>query len=136
MEDILKDLRVSAPEAHMLSFIGLYGPSSVGELVRVFGYRKPTMTSMLNKLEQRGYLVRQLNPEDRRSLLIRLQPEGEKIAGEARRRVEDLDADIIKRVSASDMAGFQNVLNAVAKITGVEVRKTTPSNNPGNNTKE
>jgi DNA-binding MarR family transcriptional regulator len=123
MEDILKDLGVSVAAAHMLSFIGVYGPSSVGELVRVFGYRKPTMTSMLNKLEQRGYLSRALNPADRRSLLIGLTPEGTKIATESRRRVEELDAAVLEKVSEEDIRGFQNVLNALAEITGVKVRQ-------------
>ena len=125
MEDLLRDLGVSAPEAHMLSFIGAYGPSSVGELVRVFGYRKPTMTSMLNKLEKRGYLVRQLNPRDRRSLLIHLTEAGLQIAAEARRKVEGLEAEVLARVSEADMTGFQNVLGALADVTGVTVRTST-----------
>lgn len=136
IEDLLKDMGVSAPEAHIISFVGLYGPSSVGELVRVFGYRKPTMTSMLNKLEQRGCLTRELNRDDRRSLLISLTDAGRLIADESRRRVEDLDQKIMRRVSRTDLEGFQKVLAAIAEVTGVEVRKVKANGNPSTHSKE
>jgi len=123
LEDCLGDLGVSAPDAHILSFVRLYGPSSVGELVRVFGYRKPTMSSMLNRLESRGLLGRQLNPADRRSLLVELTAKGNRLADAARKTAEQFDSEVVERVSVEDLRGFQRVIEAIAKVTGVIVRQ-------------
>jgi MarR family transcriptional repressor of emrRAB len=136
MEALMQDLGVSAPEGHLISFVGAFGPSSVRELIRVFGYRKPTMTSILNKLEERGYLRRTLNPADRRSLLVELTDYGAEVAQEARRRVEDLDAVILSRVSESDIEGFHTVLEAVAEVTGVTVRASASTTIPNHPNKE
>ena len=108
-----------------MAFVDIYGPSSVGELVRVFGYRKPTLSSMINKLEKNGFVKRVLNPADRRSLLLELTPEGRKLSYACRARVQGLDAAIMEQVTPKDLEGFQRVLTAIAQITGVEVKKAT-----------
>jgi DNA-binding MarR family transcriptional regulator len=123
IDELIRDLRVSSSEAHLISFLHLFGPSSVGELVRVFGYRKPTMSSMINKLEQKGYLRRELSASDRRSLLIHLTARGHELAEPCLQRVQGLDAAIREQVTAGDLEGFEKVLLAVSHITGIEVRK-------------
>lgn len=124
IEELIREFGVATPEGHLLSFVNLYGPSSVGELVRVFGYRKPTMSSMINKLEGRGYLRRLLSQTDRRSLIVELTPEGKRLAETCTARVQGLDAAIMEQVTQTDLEGFQNVLRAIAHITGVEVKKS------------
>ena len=123
IDELIREFRVSTAEGHLMAFVDLYGPSSVGELVRVFGYRKPTLSSMINKLEKKGRLKRILNPSDRRSLLVELTPEGRKLSNACRARVQGLDKAIMEQVSPDDLEGFQRVLTAIAHITGVEVKK-------------
>jgi len=123
IDELVRELDLSAADGHFLAYVSLYGPCSVGELLRVFGYRKPTMSSMINRLEKRGYLRRTLNAGDKRSLLVELTAEGRKVADLGRSRVRGLDAAILERVTESDLEGFQRVLSAVAHITGVEVRR-------------
>jgi DNA-binding MarR family transcriptional regulator len=126
IEDLIREYDTPAAEGHLLSFVNLYGPNSVGELVRVFGYRKPTMSSMINKLERKGLLRRILSTDDRRSLIVELTPEGRKLAEACTAKVQGLDAAIMEQVSQADLVGFQNVLRAIAQITGVEVQKRPP----------
>jgi DNA-binding MarR family transcriptional regulator len=122
LEGRLGGLGVSGPEAHVLSYVQAYGPCPVGELVRVFGYKKPTMTSMLDRLAERELITRELHPSDRRSFLVDLTPRGDRLAAVVRRGVEEFDAEIGRRVTAQDTAGFENVMRALAAITGVELR--------------
>lgn len=123
IDELIREFGISTAEGHLMAFVDIYGPSSVGELVRVFGYRKPTLSSMLNKLEKKGYLQRILNPADRRSLLIELTPAGRKLSDTCRARVQGLDAAIMEQVTPADLQGFQRVLSAIARLTGVEVKK-------------
>jgi DNA-binding MarR family transcriptional regulator len=130
LEEQLTDLGVSAPEAHIVSYVDAYGPCPIGELVRVFGYKKPTMTSMLDRLERKELIRRELNPKDRRSFVVSTVEKGPALAEEARGRVEKLDRTIRRRVSEDDFRGFLNVVDAVAETTGVNVREDATGESP------
>jgi DNA-binding MarR family transcriptional regulator len=118
-------LGVEPVEGHMLSYATLYGPCSPSELVRVFGHKPSTLTGILDRLEEKAFVVREANPEDRRSFLIRVTPEGVAIATEMRERVERFEGDIPGRNGARHEKGFRAVMDAIAAITQIELRERT-----------
>lgn len=120
-EERLPDL--IGTEGHMLSYLVPYGPCPVSELVRVFGAKHSTMTSMLDRLEKRGFIERKANPSDRRSLLIGITRKGQTAAAKVNALVEEIEREIGKRVSKRELEGFMKVMRAVEEATQVEVRK-------------
>lgn len=116
-------LGVEPGEGHMLSYTSLYGPCPPAELVRVFGYKPSTLTGMLDRLEEKGLLVRDPNPEDRRSFLIRVTGEGTSIAARLRGQLEDFEAEVSDRVGPRAEKGFRAVMQAIGDITRVELRE-------------
>ena len=117
------ELGVSPSEGHILSYLRSYAPAPVGELVRVFGIKQSTFTSILDRLEQTGLLRRELNPGDRRSFLIHITEEGRELAERLNRLLENLEDEIRKRVSPRDVKGFHAVMAAVEEITRVRLRE-------------
>jgi DNA-binding MarR family transcriptional regulator len=109
-------------EGHLLTYLMPYGPCPVSELVRVFGLKHSTMTSILDRLEAQGILHRTENPNDRRSLLIGLTKKGEKAAKRANALVTELEKAIDARVTKRELEGFNRVMEAIAEVTAVEVR--------------
>ena len=118
---------VATSEGHLLTYLVPYGPCPVADLVRVFGVKHSTMTSILDRLEERGLIERTTNPEDRRSLLIAVTKKGAKSASRINAMIEELEKAIATGHSKSDLAGFQKVLNAVGEATHVDVRKRSKS---------
>ena len=57
-----------------INVIDLMGPSTPGELSRFTGLTTGGVTVMLDRLERGGYLKREPNPRDRRSVLVHLNP--------------------------------------------------------------
>ena len=114
---------VAAGEGHLLTYLVPYGPCPVSELVRVFGMKHSTMTSVLDRLEERGLVERKANPEDKRSFLIGLTRKGQSTAARVNVLVEEIEREIGKRLTKQELAGFQRVMEAVGEATGVEVRK-------------
>lgn len=57
-----------------INALELMGPSTPGELARFTGLTTGGVTVMLDRLEKGGYLKREPNPRDRRSVLVRLNP--------------------------------------------------------------
>lgn len=110
-------------EGHLLTYLLAYGPCPVSELVRVFGQKHSTMTSMLDRLESQGVVARNDNPNDRRSLLVGLTKKGEKTAKRVNELVIELEKAIGARVSKRELEGFMKVIDAIAEATKVEVRK-------------
>ena len=118
---------VRSGEAHLLSYLGAYGPCPVGELARVFGWKKSTLTGALDRLEGRGILERSLNPDDRRSLLVELSASGRELSRRVHEPVEELERLISRHVDDDDLAGFRKVMAAIDAATAVEVRPGRPS---------
>lgn len=54
-----------------------HGPLAMGELARRIHKRKNTVTTLVNKLEQGGYVERSVSPEDSRVALVSLTTKGE-----------------------------------------------------------
>lgn len=122
MLDASRALGVEPNEGHLLSYTTVYGPCPISELARVFGYKPSTLTGTLDRLESAGFVVREPNEADRRSVLIRVTPEGAEVATELRGRLETLERDILGRVGKGAMAGFEAVMDALGAITQVALR--------------
>lgn len=123
LESHTRELGVNPIEGHVLTYLRSYAPTSIGELVRVFGIKQSTFTSLLDRLEKAGLVRREMNPEDRRSFLIHINVEGVELAERLNRLLEILEDEIRERVSARDMKGFQAVMRAVEEITRVRLRE-------------
>jgi DNA-binding MarR family transcriptional regulator len=123
LEDPARQPALSTAEGHLLSYLRSYAPAPIGELVRVFGIKQSTFTSMLDRLEQAGYVRRELNPGDRRSFLIHITDEGRALAERGAGVLEALEDEIRARVSPRDVEGFHAVMRAVEEITQVRLRE-------------
>jgi len=118
-ENSMAELEVSPQEAHVLSYLRTYAPCPISELARVFGLKGSTLTSMLDRLEERGLAARQANPDDRRSFVIELSPRGRRLADRIQRYVDELETRIGGRVSEREIKGFRSVMSAIEEATRV-----------------
>lgn len=123
LETHTRELGVSPTEGHVVTYLRSYAPAPVGELVRVFGMKQSTLTSMLDRLERDGFLRREVNPGDRRSLLIHVTDAGVELADQLTAQLTRLEAEIRARVSDAEMDGFRAVMAAVDEVTRVQLRE-------------
>ena len=114
---------VSPQEGHLLSYLRSYAPCRISEIVRVFGMKHSTMTSTLDRLEKEQLIERVPNPDDRRSFLVRLTRQGRTTANRVQKLVEEIEAEIDKRVSGKELSGFQGVMRAIEETTNVRLRE-------------
>src|SRR6185437_984583 len=83
---------------------------SVGELAADAGVKPTTLTSILDRLGQRGYLARELDLGDRRSFVVHLTPEGAKAAQRASAAMADIVSEATGALTEADVAGFRKVV--------------------------
>lgn len=119
----LEGVGLATPEAHLLAFLRSYAPCPIGEIRRVFGLKRSTLTSMLDRLEERELVRREPCTRDRRSFVVHLTDGGRRLADRVQQPVAELEERIHAAIDEEDLRGFDRVLEAIARVTGVQVRK-------------
>jgi len=111
----LADLNLTAAEINVLGNLADRGALNVRELSAETGTRASTLTGVLDRLESRGYLSRELDATDRRSFRLPLTEAGQAVAARVRAAVADLEQAALAGLSATQIAGFHAVISALQK---------------------
>ena len=109
----LSDLNLSAAEINALANLGAGGTLSVRQLSERTGTRASTLTGLLDRLENRGYLVREVDPSDRRSFRLPLTGQGREVAARALAAIAGLERAALARLDAAQLAGYHAVVTAL-----------------------
>jgi DNA-binding MarR family transcriptional regulator len=104
---------LNAAEINALANLGDGGTLSVRELSGRTGSRASTLTGILDRLENRGYLTRELDPADRRSFRLPLTEAGQAVAARVLAAIADLERDALAGLSATQVAGYYAVVTAL-----------------------
>ncbi|HTM81285.1 MarR family winged helix-turn-helix transcriptional regulator [Asticcacaulis sp.] len=75
-ETVARTLGMSAAESRCLGVLNDFEIATPGQLAQATGLTTGAITGIVDRLEKAGYAKREPNPDDRRSLLVRIrQPE-------------------------------------------------------------
>jgi len=113
----LAGLDLSAPDINVLANLADGARRTVGALATATATKPTTLTSALDRLAGRGYLVRDLDPGDRRSFLISLTPSGEAAAQTVAAAVRDIERQALAAVTEADLAGFHTLIGALTEVS-------------------
>ena len=127
LEEPCAAVDVSTAEGHLLSYLRSYEPCSVGTVSQVFGHRPSTVTSMLDRLVERGLIHREAGTDDRRQVILSLTRRGRSVADQLRESLVLLEARIRAGVTSRDVQGFRAVMESIARATTPESVKETPA---------
>jgi DNA-binding MarR family transcriptional regulator len=111
--DALREPALTQGEAHILALLAQRSPAKVADLHRGLAHKRSTLTSILDRLADRGLINREVGTTDRRTFLISLTPKGRTLAKRVSRHLSDLERRVAQRVRATDLKGFKNVVEAL-----------------------
>jgi len=106
LEPTASKLGVTQAEAHVLAQLARHGPTPIATLHHRFGHKRSTLTNILDRLEQRRFVRRELNPNDRRSFLVHLTPAGQRAARSVTDALDHLERELTAHVGNRDLAGI------------------------------
>jgi DNA-binding MarR family transcriptional regulator len=109
----LRDDGLSQGEAHILALLATSAPATIAELHRGLAHKRSTLTSILDRLADRGFITREVGVQDRRTFVITPTGQGLRIARRVHRHLADLEEAVGRRVTADDVKGFLKVVSAV-----------------------
>jgi DNA-binding MarR family transcriptional regulator len=109
----LGDLDLTSSETNVLAVLADGHPRAVGMLAAATATRSTTLTNVLDRLVVRGLVVREVDPEDRRSFVVVLTDSGRETAAAVDAAVQRLERAALSLVGQRELAGFQAVLEAL-----------------------
>lgn len=74
-----QNLQVTMSEAHMLVAVGQRENKAMSEVAEAVSLTNGTVTTMIKKLESKGYVMRSRDGDDKRILRVRLTDKGKKV---------------------------------------------------------
>src|SRR5438477_6194643 len=117
IEAALAQTELPAEDYPLYVLVGAEGPWTPTGLAKRLEMPLSTMLFRLGRLERRGHAERTPNPDDRRSYLIRLTTEGERLLGEARPAFRDYAEAVEGRLGSKRVealrAGLEELRQAV-----------------------
>ena len=113
----LAGLDLTAAEINALANLADGRTRSVSQLSAETGTRATTLTGVLDRLERRGYLTRELDAADRRSFRLALTEAGRLAAAQVHAAVADLERTALAGLSAEQIAGYRAVVTALQEVS-------------------
>ncbi len=124
----LRDQGLSQGEAHVLALLATSAPATIAELHRGLAHKRSTLTSILDRLAERGLVTREVGATDRRTFVITPTAKGAQIAKRVHRHLIGLEDAVARRVTADEVKAF---LKVVAAVEDEAHRRTQSGKNRG-----
>jgi DNA-binding MarR family transcriptional regulator len=116
-------LDVTQAEAHILAHLHETGEARISELHARFGHRRSTLTSVLDRLEQRALIERRGDPDDRRSFIVAPTRAGRTTAAAVHRTLAAIEDAALTGLGAAQRARIADAMDAVAEAAESKRRK-------------
>jgi DNA-binding MarR family transcriptional regulator len=123
---LLKKSGLTSPQLTALHAIQRLGPVNVGALAREIHLGHATVTGILTRMEERGFVVRTRGSQDRRSVLVELTREGRKIIEEAPSPLQDRFHQELSRLHEWERTMILATLQRIASMMDAEAIEAAP----------
>jgi DNA-binding MarR family transcriptional regulator len=120
--EALAPLGLHVRQFGLLTVLATEGPRSQQELAEWVRMDRTTMVTLIDSLEERGYVRRERNPEDRRAYLLQLTPEGRQVQREAAKLMRGAERTLLGSLTPAER---EQLLDSLGKIA-VEIGRPPP----------
>lgn len=103
-------------QASALGTIRNHGPLTLGELAERERVAPPSITAMVSRLEEAGYVERSADPADARVCRVSVTAEAEAMIAEARRRKADWLLQRMEDLTAADRRALLGAVDAIETL--------------------
>jgi|TARA_B100000809_G_scaffold137571_1_gene135038 DNA-binding MarR family transcriptional regulator len=108
---------ITPPEAQILAALTTNQVRAIADLQKRLGFKPSTLTSILDRLVARGFIVRTPRDDDRRSVNVKLTQTGRRPALIVRRSLEQLETKIVSHTTRVNLKDLQGVTKILEKLT-------------------
>lgn len=107
---------LSGPRLSALSVVVFAGPLTLRDLAAAEQVKPPTMTRLVDALEERGLVQRESDPADARATLIRATSAGSVLLRKGRSRRVQMLAERLATLRPEEIATLDRALDALQRV--------------------
>ena len=109
-------LRLNPTDLRCLDWL-VDGPKSAGQVSEATGLSSAATTTLIDRLEQKGFVQRVRDPGDRRRVLVELSPEGAERVGRYYGPMVREGSELLRNLSAEQIEVMRDWLVAARELT-------------------
>ncbi len=113
----LSELDLTPSEINALANLADDHGRTATELATLVGTRPTTLTSILDRLERRGHIIRGSRPGDRRAVLVTLTPAGRHAATTIRQAIAHIERRALAGLPAATIGALRTALEALTEVS-------------------
>lgn len=119
-EAVLKEFGVTGPQLWLLKWLGNGKGSPISELSQKMLLHISTVSSIINRLEEKGYVERRKTKTDRRVVLIHLTEAGRALIAKAPEPAQGKLAHGLRKLSQKEVLDLCRSLQKIVQLMEVE----------------
>ena len=96
----------------------VYNPSALTEVREYLSVSKAAVSQMLNSLEKRGYILREIDPNNRRNIIVSLTEEGKTAFEKKNQEFYNRFEMVIRGIGEKDVSQFIAMINKMSDAMG------------------
>ncbi|KIL42152.1 MarR family transcriptional regulator [Gordoniibacillus kamchatkensis] len=125
---ISEQLGLNATDHKCLDYLNRTGPVTAGQLAQLTGLTTGAVTSVIDRLEQTGYVVRDKDPNDRRRVVVKPVPEGSEHISPMFQSVMQSTLRIISQYTDQQLQLILDFIKQCNELTLAEMNKLKKEN--------
>jgi len=123
---IAVELRISCSELNCMKLFLSNNKLSVKDIAEKLGITSGGVTKIVSQLEGQSLLRRDMDPDDRRGIIVSLTPAGEKLIDDLKKKTAGYYDTLFKNLSKSEkeaiLKGLQILNESWVKFTGMKTQ--------------
>jgi DNA-binding MarR family transcriptional regulator len=117
---IQQQVQIPGRQVAVLRFLLESGPSNVTQVSRFLYVREATASTMLERMEQNGYVTRKRSAEDNRKVIIEPTPLGAKVVQRAPLGMVALLRERLPKQPLEDLQAIEKALAILSRLGNVD----------------
>jgi DNA-binding MarR family transcriptional regulator len=111
---------VSMAQVHIMYTVQRHGEMTMSQLADVLSVSDSNATGLVDRMEERGFVVRERVPEDRRVVVVKVTEAGQRLLGEVDALTDEILRSVLGRLDPAQLRGVgQAVADLRAAIDAV-----------------
>jgi DNA-binding MarR family transcriptional regulator len=124
-QEISKKYGITGPQLWALKTVAANGSLSLGELSKKMYLHPSTISGVVDRLEKKGFVVRDRGQEDRRVVKVRLTPQGKKIVAKAPNPIQGKMIYGLNRLRKRELTSIYDAIKELVEIVEAQNVKVT-----------
>ncbi|NLG33057.1 MAG: MarR family transcriptional regulator [Syntrophomonadaceae bacterium] len=110
--------QITKNQSKLIGILYQYDDITATDLARMLDIEKGSLTTMIDQLQEMGLVIREIDPQDRRKLLLSLSPAGVEQVEKMMELYRQILEEMFHNVEPGEMNNFIKNLRQVVEFTG------------------